>query len=105
MLDLDTNTVNPPAGQDLGYQEDASHFHWLAPQNGAQLGIYGSAVPDPSICRSAGLGSAPVAVESLSVGIYLCYRTDQSHYGSLRYESFGSGDSSIQLTILTWGNP
>jgi hypothetical protein len=102
-LDLDSALVNPGAGQDIIYQADASNYHQLAPQAGAVLGIYvGGGQPTRQACQAAAMSAAPITVESLPLGAYLCYRTDQNRPGWLRLNSFNSGDFSIGLDLLTW---
>jgi hypothetical protein len=101
--DLDTNQVDGD-GADLVYQTDASGDHWLAPQGGAVLGVYGNGEPNLLVCLSASMSSAPIAIESLSAGSYLCYRTDQGRPGWLRYNSIDAGDGSLSVNILTWAS-
>jgi hypothetical protein len=50
------------------------------------------------------MSSAPIAIESLSAGSYLCYRTDQGRPGWLRYNSIDAGDGSLSVNILTWAS-
>ncbi len=101
-LDLDTNQINPASDDDLAYQADASKNHWLAPQNGAALGVYGGSEPLVLACRNASMSAAPIAVESLSPGTYLCYKTSQGRLGWLRLDQFNSSDYSILIHFLTW---
>jgi hypothetical protein len=103
--DLDTNQVNSASGEDMLYQTAPDNTHWLRPQGEAQLGIYGTGEPSLEVCLSASMSGAPVAVESLSEGSYLCFRTGQGLPGWLRYDGFNPADSSINVNILTWAQP
>lgn len=103
-IDFDTNQVNPPKDYDLAYQADATNHHWLVPQGKAVIGIYGSTMPSLSVCQAATMSAAPVAIESISPGTYLCYQTDQKFAGWLRYEQFNSKDGSVLIRYLTWGS-
>jgi hypothetical protein len=101
-IDLFSGTVNPPAGSDLFLQEDAGSTNWLAPSNGAVLGIYGAGEPSYQICRNANMSVAPIAVGSLSPGAYLCYRTSEGYNGWLRLNGVDAESKDISITILTW---
>jgi len=103
-IDLETGQKNTGADDDLNYQ-DNEEYHQLAPIAGTVLGVYGSQPPTLEACQSAGMSAAPIAVESLSTGVYLCYRTPQGLPGWLRLNHFNSEDSSISLDYLTWAAP
>ncbi len=105
-IDLDTNKVNPASGDDLSYEIDAgSSNHWLAGQNGGVLGLFGMGQPSLAVCQIATMSAAPIAVESLTPGTYLCYQTDQGSYGWLRYDAYKADNSSININFLTWVGP
>ncbi|MGE5223233.1 MAG: NBR1-Ig-like domain-containing protein [Omnitrophica WOR_2 bacterium] len=101
-LDFDTSLVNPPAGSDMAYQVDATNHHWLVPLGKAVIGVYGNSLPSLHVCQAATMSAAPVAIESISPGTYLCYRTDQKLAGWLRYDKFNSKDGSVLIQYLTW---
>lgn len=102
-VDLDQGQTDPQDGQDLAYLL-AADFHQLTPQSGAVLGVYGATEPGLSACQLAGMSSAPIALESLTVQTYLCYRTGESRLGWLRYDGFNT-DQSVVLTFQTWAVP
>lgn len=104
-LDLDTLQPNTGAGDDLAYVIDPTFNHLLMPQAGGMLGVYGSLPPTREACLAASMGTAPIAVESLSPGVYLCYRTNQGLPGWMRYSSLNLPDGSVTLDLLTWGLP
>jgi hypothetical protein len=103
-IDLDTGQKNTGDGDDLSYQ-DSQGFHLLSPIDGALLGVYGSEPPTLEACQSAGMSAAPIAIESLPAGFYLCYRTSQGLPGWLQLTGFSSDDYSIRLDFLTWAAP
>jgi hypothetical protein len=105
VLDLDTAQLNPDEGGDLGYQADLTHYHWLFPMFESVIGVYGMEEPSLHVCQAAGMSAAPVAVESLSIGSYLCYRTDQGLVGWMRLAGVDAGDTALTLEILTWTQP
>ena len=101
-LDLDKALVNPDGGEDLAYQTDTSAFHMLTPLSGALLGVYGASRPSRQDCLSAGMSAAPIAVESLSPGTYLCYRTESGLPGWLLLNNTNPDDFTLSIEVLTW---
>ncbi len=102
-IDLDTAIVNPLGGTDLEYQK--GDFDWLVPQNEAAIGVYARVQPSREACQSASMSAAPVAVESLPQGIYLCYRTNQGLPGWMRLVEFNPTTFSLTLEVFTWAEP
>ena len=100
-IDLDTGTTNGTSSNDISYTTDQTG-HPLTPLGGAAFGIFGSQTPTIANCQAANLGTGTLVVESLSLGTYLCYRTDQGHYGWLRIDNFDSSSLILSLTLLTW---
>lgn len=100
-LDLDNVVVNG-GGTDLNYSIDASSNHLLSPVNGARIGVFGASKPGLQNCLAASLGSAPLAIESVGVGTFLCYQTDSGRFGWLQIGSFNPSDGALSVTALTW---
>ena len=103
-IDLDRLTLNSD-DEDLIYQVDAAHFHWLTPHEQAMIGVYGNQEPSLADCRSASMSSAPFAVESLSIGTYLCYTTDEERLGRVLLKAVDPDDFTLTLDLLTWALP
>jgi Ig-like domain from next to BRCA1 gene len=103
-IDLDTLTLNS-GDEDLAYQVDSNNYHWLAPQIGAMIGVYSRLEPSLEDCQSAGMSTAPIAVESLSVGTYLCYLTNEGRYGKAFFTSLDGDSYTLTMDLLTWANP
>ena len=104
MIDLDTLSVNSN-DEDLIYQVDANNYHWLAPKNEATIGVYGSLEPSLADCQSANMSPAPIALESLSTGTYLCYTTSQGRTGWARFSALDPTNFTLSLDLLTWALP
>jgi hypothetical protein len=103
-IDLDTLALN--AGDaDLVYQVDLNNYHWLAPMEGVKIGVFGSLEPNLAGCQSASMSSAPIAVESLSIGTYLCYITRENRSGRALLEAMNPDDFTLTLELLTWALP
>jgi hypothetical protein len=103
-LDLDTLVLND-GNADLAYQVDASQYHWLDPQGAGLIGVYGSLEPAEAECQIANMSSAPIAVESLSVGTYLCYLTNEGRFGQAQFETLNPDDFTLTMVLLTWALP
>ena len=103
-LDLDTAQTNTGEGDDLLYK-DEDGFHLLVPQAGAVIGFFGGLPPSPDNCGQASMSAAPLAVDSLTPGTYLCYRTNQGRLGRVSLVRLNSTDFSIDLDVLTWAVP
>lgn len=105
LLDLDMAVINPLQGADLAYRTGSAGFHWLIPQGEALLGVYGDEPPGVQECLSSTMSAAPIAVESLASGLYLCYQTIQGQSGWLSLLSYNNLTFKISLEILTWKSP
>jgi len=103
-LDLDTLMLND-GNTDLAYQLDASRYHWLDPQGTGLIGVYGNLEPTEAECQLASMSSAPIAVESLSPGTYLCYLTNEGRFGRALLEALNPDDFTLTLYLLTWALP
>jgi hypothetical protein len=101
-IDLDTLQVNPGGSADLLYESDEDSTHWLVPQSGALLGVWGVSQPGLSDCQNASLSTSQLPVESLSSGSYLCYLTEMGHYGWSQVIGQDPSTFVLSLQILTW---
>jgi hypothetical protein len=104
LIDLDTLEVQTQDA-DLGYQTGANNYHFLMPMPPTLLGVYGSLEPGLEDCQTASMSTAPIAVESLSPGAYLCYRTDQGAVGRVRLVALDPNNFTLTLDLLTWALP
>jgi hypothetical protein len=103
-VNLDNGQVNPASGADLVYQKDGE-FHMLAPQAGAAVGVFGAFQPGLTVCQAAGMSPVPIALESLSQGTYLCFRSAENRFGWLRYDQLDTESEEAGFALLTWANP
>ncbi len=103
-MDLDTVKISTQ-NADLIYQADASNYHWLAPAGEARLGVYGNLEPGLPDCQSASMSQAPIAVESLALGTYLCYRTNEERFGRALFVALQADNYALTLDLLTWAHP
>jgi hypothetical protein len=104
-IDLDTLGVNSGNGEDLSYESDADGRHLLVPLSNVLIARYGENQPTLVLCQSANLSDAPITVEEVSIGTYLCYRTNQGLPGTARLSEFSIDNYALTLDILTWSLP
>jgi hypothetical protein len=100
-IDLDTLTLND-GDEDLAYREDANQYHWLSPTGQAMLGVYGSREPSEADCQTTNMSTAPIAVESLTPGTYLCYQTHTQRLGRMLFVALDPNSFTLTLDLLTW---
>jgi len=104
-LDLDNLQVNA-GGADLLYRITVvDPHHQIVPLAGVRLGLFGSGEPELSDCQAGGLGSSTITLEELSVGTYLCYRTNLGLPGWARLDSFDQDTGEATWQIFTWKLP
>jgi hypothetical protein len=101
-LDLDELLVN--AGGDWVFQSTADDpaQHQLVPLGSTGMAVFGGGQPTMGDCQAMGLVGAPVTVNGLAIGTYLCYKTDQGRLGWARITAFDAVAGTITLNILTW---
>ena len=101
--DLDSNTVNPGGGEDLGYQATDQGLV-VNPLLGASMAVFGGNRPGLSDCQNANLTSDSITVGDL-VGSYLCYKTNQALPGWLLITAIDTSTNMMSVEINTWSIP
>ncbi len=101
-LDLDANQVNSGSSIDVLYTPSGEGTPELQPQGSAQMGIFGGNKPGLSDCQSTALSSAPLSVDALGLGTYVCYHTDEGRFGWLRVTGYISDTQALNMSIFTW---
>ena len=104
-INLDNNTINSGAGEDVSWVLDAEEHLSLTPLGSAVLGIFGSTEPTLGDCQSAVMSGAPIPREFMNLGMYLCYRTDLGLYGWLKLQNFKEEDLSLVIHFVTFAAP
>jgi hypothetical protein len=103
-IDLDNLTLNS-GNEDLLYKADANNYHWIAPVDVARIGVFSSQEPSLAECHSASMSHAPIAVESLPIGTYLCYSTNDGRLGRALLKAVDPNNFTLTLDLLTWALP
>ncbi len=104
LLDLDTNRLNS-GNEDLAFIS-SEQVHLLDPIGGAALAVFGASQPTLVECQSITLSADLLTIEdTLSEGIYLCYRTNMALPGWARVIAFDAEVPTLSLEINTWALP
>jgi len=103
-VDLDYLQIDSVAG-DLQYHFDTPSEHQLIAQGSVLLGVFGSEQPGLADCQMASLESSALVLEDIAIGTYICYRTDLSLLGWMRFDLLSTEDDSLGLELLTWQTP
>lgn len=101
LLDLDTNRLDN-GGEDVSYAQDSEGKHILTPVDNAAIGIYGADQPSYAVCASMAFSGNGIVVENLSLGTYLCFRTNAGRTGRLLLLNVNLENFNITLDSLTW---
>ena len=104
-LNLDNLALNGGAGDDLAYALTGENAHQLSLLNGARMGVFGSSKPGLANCQATGLGSAPLTIEGLGVGTFVCYQTDAGLFGWFQVSAFNEETGALTLILVTWAAP
>lgn len=102
--DLDEGTVSPASGKaDFWFHAVSADEKYLEPQNGALMKLYGSAVPELADCKAAALSSNRIHFSVLSVGDWICYKTNEGRYGRFEVEGITAGpNQTLSIDLRTW---
>jgi hypothetical protein len=100
LADLDEGSGDAGSSSaDFWFHAVSGDERYLEPQNGALMKLYGSSVPEYSDCKGASLKSSKIDVGGLSVGDWICYKTNEGRYGRFSVDSI---DGSIKIDMRTW---
>ncbi len=105
-LNLDNLQVNV-SGADLEFilSETDPPQHLLVPVGSVIVGVYGGIQPSMGDCQGANMSGSAIILEDLTIGSYLCYRTDLSLPGWLRLDGFDPEAKTVTLQVFTWKLP
>lgn len=103
-LDLDTGTFPPGlgGGADIWFNALTDQQRFLMPmtQSGATVTLYGASAPGYSGCATVPVGLAPIPIDSLTAGVYVCATTSQGRIAVVRVdEPAGPSSATAALTI------
>jgi hypothetical protein len=103
-VDLDTAQVDGGEA-DLVYTADGQ-IHQLVPQgSGVGLAVFGGDQPDLEDCQTITLSGDALAVDGLTAGTFLCYRTNLALPGWAKFNGLAGDSQELSLEIFTWSIP
>lgn len=102
--DLDNGSIGTASGADLQYEVDINSNHMLNFWIPAQQMSRSPSIED---CKNAQMDSPTIPINSLSLGTYFCYVTDQARFGFLEYAGSDTtpGAGKLYLEFTTWSKP
>jgi hypothetical protein len=104
-MDLDSGLTDQAEMDDFSWEilDDGSFA--LSALNGAKFILYGTNVPTMENCFSVELSDAPVYLNQMEAGKYLCYQTEQGLPGRIYLKNFSIPDNQLDMEFLTWFVP
>ncbi len=101
-FDLDNGMLNPQdvTQVDFIYQQGSDPKHTFSTMNGTEWLIMDEDEPAFEDCVEAETTGTAISFEDVPLGTYLCFKTSDGLPGWLLFESFESGQLSINF--LTW---
>jgi hypothetical protein len=100
-VNLDNGQVGPGAGADIGYQV-VGFNRQLAPINGALISFTNGAQRGFVGCSAAAFNANAVQQASLSVGNYICVRTNTGKVSEMRIDAVGQLIGALTVSYTTW---
>ena len=102
-VDLDHADGTPTSGdQDIWFEAVSASEKYFTPNNGAKLKLITSGAPSYDDCSSASLSSNKISLDDVSVGDWLCFKTNEGRYGRAEIEARSGTPEVIRLDIVTW---
>jgi hypothetical protein len=96
------NGVLGPVGADLAYQGPNLAELRLVPINGAEISFAGGAQRGFAGCSAAAYGATPVVAATLTVGNYVCVRTNAGRISEFRINAIGPLLRVLTIGYTTW---
>ncbi len=77
---------------------------YLEPQNGAKFKLITTGAPSYDKCSTTSLSSSAISLDDISVGDWLCFKTNDDRYGRAEIENISGDPKVMRLDIVTWKN-
>jgi len=102
--DLDDGSGDASSAKaDFWFHAVSADEKYLEPMNGALMKLYGASVPELADCKGASLSANRIQFNGLSVGDWICYKTNEGRYGRFEVEGISSGASqTLSIDLRTW---
>lgn len=101
--DLDRGSVGNGAGVDIWFQAETADLLYVAPRNGATLGVGDRRNRGFEGCRGARFTSDRVSLRDIPVGSYICAKTNEGRISQFRVNAVSGGSpKTLKLGYTTW---
>ncbi|KRS12891.1 hypothetical protein XM53_10035 [Roseovarius atlanticus] len=101
--DLDRGAVGRGSGVDIWFQAETAELLYLAPRNGAQLGVGDRRNRGFDGCRGARFSANRVSLRDIPVGSYICAKTNEGRISQFRVNAVSGGSpKTLSLGYTTW---
>lgn len=102
--DLDTGALNTGTEDDIIFSLNGEQLEF-APQNGAQVVVFGAAAPGLGDCRTAAVADAPVNLGAELEGGYLCMHSTRGLPASVLLTGIDLTQQTLTITYTVWSIP
>jgi len=101
-IDFDTGSITSGLDADLWFHVVSPVEKYLEPKNGAQF-KHLTTVPSLEKCQTEVLSASAIPFGGVSVGDWLCYRTNEGNVGRTEVEGITPGEpQTIKFDYITW---
>jgi len=101
--DLDRGSVGAGGAADIWFQAETADLLYLAPRNGARLGVGDRTNRGYAGCSSARFTRDRVSLRDIPVGSYVCVRTNEGRISQFRVNAVSGGSPKrLKIGYTTW---
>ena len=101
-FDLDRGNVTT-TGADIWFQAETRDLLYLAPRNGARIGVGNRSNRGLAGCSTARMSGNRVSLRDIPVGSYVCVKTNEGRISQFRVNGLSSGSpKTLSLGYTTW---
>lgn len=102
LFDLDRGNVAKP-GADLWFQAETRDLLYLAPRNGALIGVGNRSNRGYAGCSRARMSNNRVSLRDIPVGSYVCVKTNEGRISQFRVNGLSAGSpKTLTIGYTTW---
>ncbi|WP_169576951.1 hypothetical protein [Sediminimonas qiaohouensis] len=101
--DLDRGSVGAGNAADIWFQAETADLLYVAPRNGARLGVGDRSNRGYAGCSSARFTRDRVSLRDIPVGSYICVRTNEGRISQFRVNGVtGGSPKTLKIGYTTW---
>lgn len=102
LADLDRGSVSS-GGADIWFQAETASLLYIAPRNGAKIGVGNRRNRGYEGCRSARFTGSRVSLRDIPVGSYVCVKTNEGRISQFRVNGLSGGSpKTLDIGYTTW---